>query len=375
MAEDLDHPDDKVRRLTVAYLRRHPPDLEDALPIYRKALTSRFPEVRRMAGDALTRLGRKLSPEVAVRYEEQVRQEPDDLALRLLMLGHYLLRRFGDEAARRARRAHALRVIERAPGLPVAGSPEVSLFPREDGGDYDRAKGLWLGHVERHPDDTAILGNAASFFTLSDRTLSGQLLRRARSLEPDNPEWSDRLGHLYSLEGIRQSPESRRDWAAMSLAELERAHALSPVDKGPSRVLLGMAEAAFESGDLRKARAYAEQLLEAASRPRIPGSAGNETHIGHLVLGRVALASGDLDAAKHHLLESARTTGSPVLVSFGPKMTLAKELLERGEREAVLSYLELCSGFWKMGNQTGLLPSWIEVVREGGTPGFLANLI
>jgi hypothetical protein len=291
------------------------------------------------------------------------------------MLGYYYLRQFGDDAARRSRRAHALRVIEQAPDLPVAGSPEVSLSPEEDGGDYDRAKGLWLGHIERHPDDTAILGNAAQFFTRSDPPLSGQLLRRARSLEPDNPEWSDRLGHLYSLEGIGQSPEARRDWAAMSLAELERAHALSPVNGWPSRVLPRMARAAFESGDHRKARAYAEQLLEAASRPRLPRSMGDETHIGHLVLGRVALASGDLDAAKHHLLESARTTGSPVLGSFGPKMTLAKDLLERGEREAVLNYLELCTGFWKIGNQDGRLSKWIEAVREGGTPVFSAYLI
>jgi hypothetical protein len=68
-----------------------------------------------------------------------------------------------------------------------------------------------------------------------------------------------------------------------------------------------------------------------------------------MVLGLVALRQGSVANAKQYLLESGKTTGSPQLDSFGPDFTLAKELLQKGERETVLEYLSLCRKFWKMG--------------------------
>jgi hypothetical protein len=54
-------------------------------------------------------------------------------------------------------------------------------------------------------------------------------------------------------------------------------------------------------------------------------------------------------------------------------MTLAKELLEKNEREAVLAYLESCGKFWKM--DRGKRQSWMATVKGGGTPDFGANLL
>jgi hypothetical protein len=54
-------------------------------------------------------------------------------------------------------------------------------------------------------------------------------------------------------------------------------------------------------------------------------------------------------------------------------MTLAKELLKKGERTAVLEYFGLCSDFWKMGNQK--LREWSALVKDGITPDFGANLL
>jgi len=53
-------------------------------------------------------------------------------------------------------------------------------------------------------------------------------------------------------------------------------------------------------------------------------------------------------------------------------MTLAKELLEKDEREVVLSYLRSCAKFWKMGSDK--LEGWIATVKGGGTPDFSSNL-
>ena len=53
-------------------------------------------------------------------------------------------------------------------------------------------------------------------------------------------------------------------------------------------------------------------------------------------------------------------------------MSLAKDLLERGETEAVLAYFEACLVFWKMGGSR--LDAWRQDVEAGRIPNFGANL-
>jgi hypothetical protein len=54
-------------------------------------------------------------------------------------------------------------------------------------------------------------------------------------------------------------------------------------------------------------------------------------------------------------------------------VSLAKDLLEKGERDAVIQYLELCRKFWKMDN--GRLDQWIKEIKAGKVPQFGANLV
>ncbi len=51
---------------------------------------------------------------------------------------------------------------------------------------------------------------------------------------------------------------------------------------------------------------------------------------------------------KKYLIAAGKSPGSPQMDSFGPNMTLAKDLLEKGERDAVLEYFMRCRKFWKM---------------------------
>jgi hypothetical protein len=77
--------------------------------------------------------------------------------------------------------------------------------------------------------------------------------------------------------------------------------------------------------------------------------------------------------AKADLLDAGRVSGGWTLTSFGPNMSLAKELLEKGERDAVLQYLDLCRKFWSYGAKKSLDP-WSEQIRNGQIPDFGANL-
>jgi hypothetical protein len=72
------------------------------------------------------------------------------------------------------------------------------------------------------------------------------------------------------------------------------------------------------------------------------------------------------------LAAASRSDGSPVLNSFGPNMSLARDLLEIGQTNAVIQYLESCRKFWS--DDFGEIDEWLETIRSGGMPDFGANL-
>lgn len=127
-----------------------------------------------------------------------------------------------------------------------------------------------------------------------------------------------------------------------------------------------------QHGDPAQAEAYAKELLQLAGSLESDWNYGNAIHHGNLALGFVALRRGDVEGAKAFLLEAGKTPGSPQLDSFGPNMSLAKALIERGERDAVLQYFAQCGVFWKM--HDGDLAKWSALVKEGIVPDFGAHL-
>ena len=133
------------------------------------------------------------------------------------------------------------------------------------------------------------------------------------------------------------------------------------------------AKQALTAGNADQARSLATELEQLAPQYRQDWNYGNAIQDANQVLGRIALANGDIAEAKRRLLASADSPGSPQLNSFGPNMQLAKELLEKGERDAVLEYFNLCEKFWKLHN--GRLAAWAETVKSGGIPDFGPNLM
>jgi hypothetical protein len=136
--------------------------------------------------------------------------------------------------------------------------------------------------------------------------------------------------------------------------------------------LTALGKVAFEAEEIEKSQTYARELLAMADQYPKDWNYGNALYYGYFLLGRVALRQGNVSLATQYLLNSATTPGSPQLNSFGPNVTLAKELLEKGRAEAVLQYFALCKSFWKM--DRGRLEEWSATVRAGGTPNFAANL-
>ena len=316
------------------------------------------------------RAGRNLTPEKVESLEAELARDPGNLFARAKLIGYYD-RQFRDRSARARRHEHVLWLIKNAPESDVLASGEARINGYFGADAYREGSDLWSSHLERDPNNLAMLENAAAFHTLGDRTTAIQLLERAQALDDANPSWARELGHLHSLDMQRGGGPPDTDAAARALSQFERALELSG-GRGQDRVLEGLAKAALAAGEVEKAREYAESMLRRSSQS---WTSGTLVHHGHLILGRIALDEGQLAEAKSRLISAGRTTGAPTLNSFGPNMALARELVELGEREIVLEYFELCSKFWNTDRAKDQLRRWSEQVRSGKIPDFGANLI
>ena len=204
--------------------------------------------------------------------------------------------------------------------------------------------------------------------------LAEELLKKAGALEPNNPRWQQSLAQLYKWGSMAsESPEEKAVSAKKALEQLEKSAMVLVGTTMRLHALPDLAKAAFEAGEMKKANAYASELLEMGSQRKDSSMYGTAVHHGNLILGRIVLREGGTEKAKAFLLRAGQTPGGGTLTSFGPNMALAKELLERGEKETVIEYLELCKKFW--GYKRDLLERWIETVKSGGIHKFWANLI
>jgi tetratricopeptide (TPR) repeat protein len=323
--------------------------------------------------------GYNLSLAEAQRLEDSLQKNPGDTTAHTTLLAYYFrngLRDMAPEKVKEARRRHILWLIEHHPEDRLAGAPEARVDLGgylADPEGYVQAAAAWRKATAKPEASAAVLANAAHFFTLTEMEFAASLLDRALKANPKDPGAARDLALNYRMQARRAKDEAGR--AALARKAFEQMESAAKLDAGPVArfyLLTNLATMALDAGDAAKARGYATELLEIA--PQFPKNwnYGNAIHVGNLVLGRLAVRSGDLDKAREHLLAAGKTPGSPQLNSFGPNMALALELLEKGERDAVVQYLELCGQFWKM--DRGRLDLWKAAVRGGGIPSFGANL-
>lgn len=162
---------------------------------------------------------------------------------------------------------------------------------------------------------------------------------------------------LYEL----ATPQGRfRHW------ERELDAAELPIDR--FYALGEAAKAAFDVAEYDKARDHAAELESLTPTFTTSWNYGNAIQDFNIVEGRLALRAGDIDVAKWHLLQAGRSRGSPQMNTFGPNMSLARDLLQKGERATVLQYFELCRKFWK--HDGGRLDEWTDAVKAGEMPEF-----
>jgi tetratricopeptide (TPR) repeat protein len=138
--------------------------------------------------------------------------------------------------------------------------------------------------------------------------------------------------------------------------------------KSPELKFRALGDAARQSvaaGKVEDARKYAQELVALLPEFRQDSEYGNAVHDANLTLGRIAVREGRMDEAKSCLIQSISVPGAR-LMDYGPSMGLAKDLLEKGERQAVLEYFVLCKKFWN----NSRLDDWSQQVSTGQIPDF-----
>jgi hypothetical protein len=212
----------------------------------------------------------------------------------------------------------------------------------------------------------ALLGNAGLVFTSVgaqieapfDLTfgddepvaLAEKWLRHAVQLDPAAAEWKAALGRALLTKSNRVSDPSQK------VRLLREADLLTTDTVTGPRVLSSLVLAEFDAGEDQAAERDSRRLLDG------PKTDANAFSIAQTVLGRTAAAAGDLNGAKAHLMASITMPPSIKNASFQPNMTLAQDLYDAGEKDAVIQFLEASRAVWKF--DRGRIDRMISFVKK-----------
>lgn len=301
--------------------------------------------------------GKSILRSKADELEADLKKTPDKIDDRLLLIGYYSWN--GHEGLDKLKlRWHVLWMVQNHPEHPATAEPTLrDLADDRDGNN--QILDLWQRNLESRGNDLAVIKNAEKFFFSKDPAVADLLIHRIAERDPSNAQWPAELAQLYRMFGI--PGENIEDHGARALEEYNRVLALTQ-NPAARRTLSGdMADAAFKIGDLPGAAELARVYLKSSDRPAVQRA--------NTILGRVALRENDIPSAKRYLLDSAADPGASRDIGLsGPILVLAKELIERGERDAVLEYLKDCLTLWPRGEP--ILRIWIAQIQEGKTPNF-----
>lgn len=241
--------------------------------------------------------------------------------------------------------------IRHAPYLGFTDSGELVIIGDKD---HSRLRNAWTDAIGA----IGLLGSyrtlvrAIYFYREWDRTETARLIQMALALRSES--WNIYyLAGQFVLAGIElEEPECT---AVQALHHLDAAFKLAkpPYNRFEGRI----AVAALGTGDTDRARTLAETALENRGF-----NVGSNVSLGHVVLGTIDALSGNLTTAKAHLEQSiVRDCGSN-----GPYLLLARELLMRDCKQAVVDYLRRVKEIWPLGRQRCI--RWIQLIQDGETP-------
>lgn len=298
----------------------------------------------------LAETGPSVSNKEAQLLRLELKSNPDDLTSRLILFGRGF---FGNS---NSSVIHLPWLIDNHPRLLIHNHP--GLTSRKSDETYKRARIAWLRQIRLNPNDVTILVHAAHFLSFQAGEDAVKFLHRASELDSFNDDIPRELSFLYQLMAGHFSPRKNKILAHKAVEQLKVAidrYAIPTEDDSYllpyfSMVVIGVADTALRFGLLQDANDLAQILLSHqsinAARSSVLSGANwrykLSTYRGHSILGIAAARSGNVDQAKEHL-----SIMMDLCIIRDADFLLASELLELGESEIVIKYLQHCSEGWQ----------------------------
>ncbi|HEY8559931.1 MAG TPA: DUF3857 domain-containing protein [Pyrinomonadaceae bacterium] len=328
----------------------------------------------------------------AAQAEAKLSKTPADLETRKRLLRFYSNYETEDTPARRQNRLkHRLWLLQNRPEIDETDIYSYkSPFYEAGEPDYRTLRDEWLKQTEAAKTNARIRLNAVDFISPEEPEIAEKLLAEGRRIDAQNYEFPlllsallfekseapDRAGETTDKNQRRRNRNIYLEQAyeagetALALLKKERS---AERDAKRAGLLQSLAKIAFELEKLDRAKALATELILDFGQDAESSSYTEAAHFGNILLGRAALRENDSAKAREYLLIAIRAPLRSEKSYFGKiDLELAKELFERGEKEAVAEYLNLCE---KLLNQSEVyagkvraLKTWREQIGQGKTP-------
>jgi len=140
--------------------------------------------------------GMSMSPDEVLTLEKKLSIESNNLEYRAKLLGYYWLHQTNIKSLIPKHQEQLFWILDNIPESPIAGIVPMTLNLKAKPEIYKKAKDIWLKEVS-DTNKISLLSNAANFFRLQDTEIAIKLLKKLKSIEPDNPHWPDYIGQFY----------------------------------------------------------------------------------------------------------------------------------------------------------------------------------
>ncbi len=310
--------------------------------------SKRSEALAKKASDAF-RAGREITDiHEILRLEEKLREDHTDIISRCQLLGYY-----GEPTCKtpEAWCIHAEWVIRNCPAEKLASFLRVPDGVTAE--QYDALKKCFLQKVKRNPQNANVAGHAARFCRLSDLKQKQKLFKSARRLAPNNCAWSSVLCYLYSYEA-RLTNDAKIARKAFKVGDkfIRRFERIPHHPLQVLEVIHHLFELALKMDDLKRAAQYVREMKDADFNQI--GS-----YYKHYYKGLLSLRKRKIKTAKSQLLKYAKKGG------HGRDYRLPNQLLELGEVQTVLEYLEVCLTLEFDEEQAKAIAQWIMQLKTG----------
>jgi transglutaminase-like putative cysteine protease len=333
---------------------------------------------------------KSLTDAQAAQVEAGLMKSPDDAESRKRLLRFYSNYEVQDTISRQnSRLKHRLWFLQNHPEIDDSEiyGYKTPFYSSEEK-EYQALRDEWLKQVEADKTNSHVRLNAVEFTRDKEPEVAQKLLVEGARFDKENYEFPLLLSDLVytkleELEDENPSEYQKKKSAlfkqafengetALALLKKERS---TDRDQKRVKLLQSLTKIAFELGKFDRAKAMATELILDFGQDAASASYDDATHIGNIILGRIALRENDEAKAEEYLLIAIRAPLRAEKSYFsGVDMQLAKELLEKGAKSTVAEYLKLCE---KLLNNSELytakvqtLKTWQEQINQGKTPSF-----